>query len=45
MKWDIPTGPITYEEYLQSPEIKQRVEVVDGMVTVFPTLPRGIRVS
>ena len=39
MEWDIPTGPITYEEYLQSPEIKQRVEIVDGMVTVFPTPP------
>ena len=39
MTWEIPTGPITYEEYLRSPEIKQRVEVVDGMVTVFPTPP------
>ena len=39
MKWDIPNRPITYDEFLQSPEIKQRVEVVDGMVTVFPTPP------
>ena len=46
MKWDIPTGPITYEEYLQSPEIKQRVEIVDGMVTVVSyTSHMGIRVS
>ena len=39
MTWEIPTGPITYEEYLRSPETKQRVEVVDGMVTLFPTPP------
>ena len=43
MTWEIPTGPITYEEYLQSPETKQRVEVVDGMVTLSPHLPCGIR--
>ena len=31
------TGQLTYEEYLKTPEIKARFDIVDGVMTIAPT--------
>jgi Uma2 family endonuclease len=36
----LQTRPMTYEEYLKSPEIKQRYEIVDGKMIKAPS-PTG----